>query len=157
MLALLFFLVNLIGIQWFSRHNQQLVELLSDPQSVSGQYLLMEQTFLNFFGLVLVALVKTALAEEILFRGFIAKRLMAWLGFQWGNLIQALLFGLLHLVLFLTITQNPGLLTWVFLSPAIMAWVVGYLNERMAGGSIWPGWAAHAAGNLATYLYFALA
>ena len=39
----------------------------------------------------------------------------------------------------------------------VLALVSGWLNERRAGGSILPGFALHAAGNLTTYLGLALA
>ena len=45
---------------------------------------------------ILYAFVQTAFAEEILFRGFLLKRLVAKLGFKNGNAIQSILFGLLH-------------------------------------------------------------
>lgn len=50
--------------------------------------------------LLITALFKTSLAEEILFRGLIAKRLINKLGFKIGNLLQAFVFGILHVLLF---------------------------------------------------------
>jgi membrane protease YdiL (CAAX protease family) len=50
--------------------------------------------------IVVVAFIQTGLAEELLFRGFMAKRLIALLGFQRGNALQALLFVAPHLLLF---------------------------------------------------------
>ena len=42
---------------------------------------------------------QTGLSEEILFRGFLAKRLISRFGFATGNLLQGLVFGILHLSL----------------------------------------------------------
>ena len=40
--------------------------------------------------------IRTGLSEEIVFRGFLLKRTMNKFGFGAGNLLQAILFGLLH-------------------------------------------------------------
>lgn len=106
--------------------------------------------------LAVSAVFKTAFAEELLFRGLIGKRLYGALGFWPGNLIQALLFGAVHLPLLLlpdaprqTVLLMVGVVT-------ILAVISGWLNERRARGSILPGFALHAAGNLTTYLGLAL-
>ena len=41
-------------------------------------------------------MIQTGLSEEILFRGFLGKRLIAKFGFAVGNVVQGLLFGTLH-------------------------------------------------------------
>lgn len=106
--------------------------------------------------LVVAAVFKTAFAEELLFRGLIGKRLYGALGFWPGNLVQALLFGAVHLPLLLlphaprqTVLLMVGFVT-------LLALASGWLNERRAGGSILPGFALHGAGNLTTYLGLAL-
>jgi len=104
--------------------------------------------------LVVIAVIKTALTEEIFFRGLIAKRLFAWLGFTKGNVAQALIFGAVHLGLFAVPNGPPwslGLALAFVLFPAVTGWLIGYLNERVGGGSIAPGWAMHAAGNTLWY------
>lgn len=45
---------------------------------------------------LVTAWIKTGLTQEIFFRGFIGARLIAWLGFARGNLLQAVLFGGIH-------------------------------------------------------------
>lgn len=47
------------------------------------------------------AILGTALPEEIFFRGFLLKRLQGKLGFLGANLIQSLLFGLIHMLMFI--------------------------------------------------------
>jgi len=42
---------------------------------------------------------KTGIAEEIFFRGFIAKKLIKALGFSKGNVIQAIVFSISHFVI----------------------------------------------------------
>ena len=44
----------------------------------------------------------TSLPEEILFRGFILKRLANKFGYMFANIIQSILFGLLHGVMFIS-------------------------------------------------------
>ena len=44
------------------------------------------------------AVLHTALSEEILFRGFLLKRIANRFGFVAGNTIQAVLFGIIHAV-----------------------------------------------------------
>ncbi len=108
--------------------------------------------------LVLMACVKTALAEEILFRGLIAKRLIARLGFAAGNSLQAIVFGSVHLLIFAVDgAPEPTLVAvaMLFGLPGFAGWIMGYANERFGGGTIWPGWLIHASGNLASYAYFA--
>lgn len=107
--------------------------------------------------LVVSAVFKTAFAEELLFRGLIGKRLYGVMGFWPGNLVQALLFGAVHLpLLLLPDAPRPTVLLMIgFVT--VLALVSGWLNERRAGGSVLPGFALHAAGNLTTYLGLALA
>ncbi len=73
------------------------------------------------------------------------------MGFKKGNTLQASIFGILHTGLFAAITSNLAFLFLTFLLPAIGAYVSGYLNEKMAGGSIVPGWISHALANVLAY------
>ena len=106
--------------------------------------------------LLIAAVLKTSLSEEILFRGLIGKRLIARLGFQTGNFIQAVLFGLVHLLLLLVPAASTVLVLSMVLITGISGWINGWLNERLGGGSILPGWAAHAVANACAYLWLAL-
>lgn len=100
-------------------------------------------------GVVAYALLQTAFAEESLFRGFLLKRMAGGLGFWPANAVQAALFGLLHAVPFgFTVGAGWGVAIGV-LTGGIGA-VMGYLNERLAGGSLAPGWILHAAANMLT-------
>jgi len=131
--------------------NETFLALMKDPKTVTGKLSQMEVGMEAGATLLLVALVKTSFTEEILFRGFVAKRLAAWLGFKIGNLIQALLFGAIHLVFFIEITSNIPQLAVAFLVPTAFAYIIFIVNEKQANGSIIPGWIAHAMGNLIAY------
>lgn len=93
------------------------------------------------------AIFNTALPEELLFRGFLLKRLNNSLGFIPANLIQASLFGLLHgLFFFSTVGTGKGSL--IILFTGTIAWFMGVINEKYAGGSILPSWFIHAVSNI---------
>ncbi len=121
------------------------------PSSVSGRFRAMGFGLESSIALLLIAVIKTGLSEEIFFRGFVAKRLIAVTSFRTGNMIQAIIFGAIHTLLFLNLTDNLLFLVSSFVMPAIGAYIKVYLNEKMAGGSIVPGWIAHASSNLVAY------
>lgn len=133
--------------------DESFLEVLTDPKSVTGSIKQMGPGLSAVFTILIMAVVKTALAEEIFFRGFVAKRLIALLGFRAGNWLQALLFGLIHFLLFLSITDNPLFLAMILIFPTVGAYLKTYLNEKLANGSIIPGWIAHAAANITAYSF----
>jgi membrane protease YdiL (CAAX protease family) len=94
--------------------------------------------------------IQTGASEEILFRGFLAKRFIKFFGFSFGNLLQSALFGLIHVLLaflvFSSIDIRQGLL--LFIIPCIAGWLFGYINEKQSGGSIVPSWLLHSIGNV---------
>ena len=126
------------------------------PVSVTGKLRLMGLSSSTVLTLLLIALVKTSLAEEIFFRGFVAKRLVAAIGFTWGNLAQAAVFGLVHFFLFKALTNATIFpLVVMFLLSGFAGWTIGYIKEKYANGSIIPGWCAHAVGNTISYAVIA--
>lgn len=88
------------------------------------------------------AFLQTALSEEILFRGFLLKRLMAKWGFVLANIVQALIFGALHLTM---VWGQVGFLAGavIVIYPMIPAVLMSILNEKKANGSILPSWLVH--------------
>lgn len=93
------------------------------------------------------AALNTALPEEIIFRGFLLKRISARFGFKAGNLIQSILFGLMHGIMFFSATGFVKALLITIFTGAI-GWAMGYVNEKKAGGSIVPGWIIHTSANI---------
>jgi len=88
------------------------------------------------------AIVASTLAEEMLFRGFLAGLLIARLGFARGNTVQAILFLAPHALLLIISDAF-----WPLLPAQLIAgWLLGWLRYR--SGSIAPGWVAHAAANI---------
>ena len=106
--------------------------------------------------LAVKALVQTSLSEELLFRGLIGRNAIRRWGFSVGNAVQAILFGLVHLLLLSPAATAAGTALVVALA-GCGGWVMGWMNERLAGGSILPGWAVHGGGNLTAYLALAFA
>lgn len=109
----------------------------------------------TFLGIGIVALpsafiyafITTALSEEILFRGFLLKRLSSKFGFNFGNVVQSILFGLLHGAMFFSLIEiEKAVLISVF--TGFIAWCMGYVNEKKAQGSILPSWIIHGIANL---------
>lgn len=91
-------------------------------------------------GLFLYGL-KTGIAEEIFFRGFIAKRSCALLGFPKGNLVQALIFALPHVVIHGS--ASPMDIAVRVINAFMLGYAFGYVVEKKSCGSILPVMAAH--------------
>jgi membrane protease YdiL (CAAX protease family) len=131
--------------------NSEFKEIMFDPNSITGKFRQMGVGLNSITLLLIMAIFKTSLSEEILFRGFIAKRLISLLGFQKGNILQAMLFGIIHTALFAIITSNIFFLLVIFIIPSIGAYVSVYLNEKIGNGSIFPGWISHGLANILAY------
>ncbi len=114
--------------------------LLSDASRYSGQPLNVRSVLaaLGYEALYI------ALGEEVFFRGFLASWLMRRIGFRWGNLAQAAIFLLPHLLLI-----NFGWKIWpIFIVQFCAGWLQGWLLYK--SGSILPSWLVHTATNLAS-------
>lgn len=99
------------------------------------------------------AIVQTSLSEEILFRGFLCKRLCHKFGEKTGNAVQALIFGMVHITA-LPDKNIPALCVIVLLTGGI-GYALGWLSLQKAQGSILYGWTIHAAVNiLSTIMVF---
>ncbi len=97
------------------------------------------------------AVIQTALSEEILFRGFIGKRIANKFGYLAGNITQSILFGLPHgLPIILAYGEYISGVTLI-----VSAGVVGYmqfqLNEKKANGSIIPSVCIHGLMNIMSF------
>ena len=132
--------------------NSGIKDAVFAPNSVTGQLKQMGLSVTSVLTLLIIALFKTSLSEEILFRGFIAKRLTIKFGFKIGNIIQAIVFGLLHFFLFWTLTKTTIInLLIIFALTTIAGWTIGMIKEKYANGSIIPGWIGHGIGNVFAY------
>ena len=81
------------------------------------------------------------------FRGFLLKRIANKTGFAIGNLIQAVLFGLMHGVLFFSsVGTIKAILITLF--TGFIGWLMVFINEKKTDGSILPGWLIHSIANI---------
>lgn len=97
--------------------------------------------------ILIYAIFNTALPEEILFRGFVLKRLQEFVGFNKANIIQSFIFGFLHgLMFFRPMGIFKALVIVVF--TGVFAYFMGYINEKQAEGSILPGVFIHSLANI---------
>lgn len=96
--------------------------------------------------IIVYAVFNTSLPEEILFRGFLLKRLSNKFEFTISNIIQAILFGLMHGILLICIGIFKAILIIIF--TGLIGWIMGYINEKKADGSIFPSWMIHATANV---------
>ncbi|NLT30481.1 MAG: CPBP family intramembrane metalloprotease [Propionibacterium sp.] len=98
--------------------------------------------------MLLKTIYQTAFLEECFFRGFLLKRVGARFGITTGNIVQGLVFGLMHGVPY--VLQGHTLLLGVVLTvfTGSLGYCMGWLNERLAGGSLWPSYLVHVVANL---------
>lgn len=101
------------------------------------------------FPALLQNFIANGVAEEVLYRGFLCKRLCGRLGTVKGIIIQAILFGLMHNVLYLAAGLQVGMWyhTLLFVFTGMAALLLGWLNEKIFNGSIIPSILLHGAGN----------
>ena len=146
--SILIFVSGIILVQT----NSGIKDAVFAPNSVTGQIKQMGLSFKSILTLLIIALFKTSLSEEILFRGFIAKKLILKFGFNVGNAIQSIIFGLLHLLLFWALTKTTIInLLIIFALTTVAGWTIGMIKEKYANGSIIPGWIGHGIGNVLAY------
>ena len=97
--------------------------------------------------ILIYAIFNTAFSEELFFRGFILKRISNKFGFICGNCVQAILFALLHGVMFISLVGiAKAMLVAIF--TGVIAYSMGYVNEKIANGSIIPSWIIHSLSNI---------
>ncbi|MBX4267824.1 CPBP family intramembrane glutamic endopeptidase [Clostridium estertheticum] len=95
---------------------------------------------------LIYAFLQTGFSEELLFRGFMTKRLIHKFGFQVGNLLQSLLFGLIHGLMFISTVGLLGTII-IILFTGLLGWLMGWINEKQSDGSIVSSWLIHGCAN----------
>lgn len=153
-----------IGIKGIEKENQKaawistlVISLLFIPVSVYTLYIIkdIETATSEFKGLgisallpaLIYAIFNTSLPEEIFFRGFLLKRLSNKAGYRIANILQSMMFGLLHGIMFFSLVGIVKAVMVIVLTGAI-AFAMGYANEKKANGSILPSWFIHALSNI---------
>ena len=83
-----------------------------------------------------------ALGEEIFFRGLLGGYLERRFGFKTGNMMQAFVFLIPHLLL-LYVSFSFSIVVFV---QFFAGWILGWLRSR--SGSIFPSWLSHSLANV---------
>ena len=153
-----------IGIKGIENENKKVtwistlvISLLFIPVSIYTLYIIrdIETATSEFQGLGISALLpaliyavfNTSLPEEIFFRGFLLKRLSNKAGYRIANIIQSMMFGLLHGIMFFSVVGIFKAIIIIVCTGAV-AFAMGYINEKKANGSILPSWFIHALSNI---------
>ena len=118
------------------------ISLLPDGVTTAGSNFT-GKGFVAFPAVLAYGFIRTGLSEEIVFRGFLLKRIGEKFGFINGNTIQAFLFGMMHGIPFGIATHNIPVAIVLTLLPGAFGWFQGWLNEKRCGGSIVPSWILH--------------
>lgn len=140
-----YFALCLLAIALFIVPLQALVFFYIDSSLLaSNQFVDLGLT--GLFPALSYAIIQTGLSEELLFRGFLLKRLARWFGFQMGNILQSLMFGCIHGAMLWSVLPVFVLLL-IVLATAFAGYIMGWLNERLSGGSILTSWAIHSMAN----------
>lgn len=113
-----------------------------------------EFTLLSFFIYLLLYGLKTGIAEEVFFRGFVAKKLIKNLGFSKGNVVQAVVFALPHFV----IRGSASLLDIIvrIINAFLLGYTFGYIMDRKSNGSIIPVMISHILINMTSSLILSM-
>ncbi len=84
-----------------------------------------------------------------MYRGFLCKRFCGKAGIVKGIFLQAVLFGLMHNILYIAAGLDVGLWyhTLIFIFTGMGALLLGLLNEKIFNGSIIPSILLHGTGN----------
>lgn len=133
--------------------DKQSLEMLQTSESVSANV----YTGLGVVAIIpsiLTTFVANGLCEEILFRGFIGKGLCNKMGKIVGVIIQGILFGLMHNVIYMLIGVNISIQAHIvtFVFTGMGGVLLGLLNEKIYNGSIMPSVALHGLGNFISNL-----
>ncbi|WBW98110.1 CPBP family intramembrane glutamic endopeptidase [Oceanirhabdus sp. W0125-5] len=153
---LMSFVIVFLLMRTMSRLIKKISRCLLSPSSLknySNNGFIMsfkEQGFCEttILSLIFMAVITTGLSEEILFRGFITKGLIASLGFLVGNIVQSVIFALPHAVPQYMENKDFKAALFEFIRVFIMAFVMGWLMVFICNGSILPLWISHGVGNV---------
>lgn len=139
-------------------YSDTLRELMLNDSSPYGKILKEGFNFSTMAAGLIYCFIQASASEEVLFRGLLAKRLYSFFGFSKGNLIQALLFWLMHLAIFRLITGEwvSAVQLLAFVTSFGLGLVFGYVNFRRGGESIAPSWILHGAVNFASFVTLGL-
>ena len=142
----LIFLIVIVSVVYILLMSIIMTQLMRDADVATSQF--NNQGWNALIPILIYAVIQTGLSEEILFRGLLGKRFIKKFGFNVGNTIQAILFGLVHGIPFGLVTGNVLVTVLLIFLPGSMGWIQGWMNEQRSSGSIIPSWILHATINI---------
>lgn len=138
LIAMIFSLLPLMFVKTTGGFNSNLLATNSFVNKEFGLGLILE--------ILIYAFIRTAMSEEILFRGFLAKRLISKFGFTKGNLIHSLIFGSIHGLIFIQFGTLAIMIS--ILLPSVLGYIFVWNNEKNCEGSIISSWLIHGISNI---------
>ena len=135
-------LITVLAVAGYTVLTTLCIKMVSDGITTAGSQFA-GKGFIAIPAALAYGYIRTGLSEEIVFRGFLLKRTMNKFGFGAGNLLQAILFGLLHGIPFGLATHNIAVTVLLTILPGVFGWFQGWLNEKRCGGSIVSSWLLH--------------
>lgn len=119
--------------------------LVEDSELATSQFA--GQGIIALIPAVIYAFLQTGFSEELLFRGFLAKRFISKFGFRIGNTIQGLIFGIMHGAIFWDIVGHFKSIIIIIIT-SIIGSLLGWINEKQSSGSIVPSIVLHGIANI---------
>ena len=155
--VILVILLFLIFWVWIIFLDNEIKNIVLSENSVTWKLRELWGWFFTVIIIFIIAFFKTALAEEILFRWFLTKRFIYLFGFNIWNFLQAIIFGLVHFILFYFLVKTSFIALIMVFCFSSFAWFMNwYINEKKSNWSIFPGILAHGIGNFISYLIIVL-
>lgn len=143
-------LKTILVLLLFSLLSLYLLIVIKDVETAASQFSGLGVS--GIAGAMIYSLIQTSFTEELFFRGFLLKRISHKFGFYAGNIVQSVLFALLHGAMFISLTNVLNVLL-ITLFTGLVAFAMGYINEKEANGSIFPSWFIHGVSNLAASMF----
>lgn len=117
-------------------------------KTISGQGLGISTVII----ILVKAIVQTSMSEEILFRGLIGKRIANKFGYLAGNITQSILFCLPHGLPFVITRKEYILGITLIITTGIVGYLLFWLNEKKADGSLIPSILLHSIMNISSFM-----
>jgi len=135
----------IISLLWFA------IQLILNIKG-NGNHLYWNRNISDWINTFLIV----GITEEIMFRGFILGKLREWTSFGKANIIQAILFVLIHVPVWISLNKEYFVVDsiweylWAIGAIFFFGLVMGYLVKKT--NSIWPAILIHSFGDLAYVL-----
>lgn len=136
-----FAIISFLPLYWlYSIDSLSFEGFIFDSYAISGW------SISTILIILIYSIFQTSLSEEIVFRGFIIRIFTNNFGANVGNIVQSVLFGLIHIFAVINSGIIPAIL--VFILTGGIGYALGWLSIKKADRSIVYGWLIHALTNV---------